>query len=303
MEHVLQRCEQEGRAAELNIGNVHALRDAVGNSRRDNGEAGHDGNDRIRNDDDDTVLGEVFALIQIGAVGDHGAHGEGQREEHLTTCGRQNVHHTWCFFNEASLHSVAGDEHELQAFRSVRQRPCADDDDDEHDEQGGHADLVELLDAAVNAAEVNQEADEHEQHQNADADPGVAQHRAKGAAVRHRAEQAADVDADVVDAVAAEDGVEGHDKERGDNRQPADPSEALLLRDRLVSVYRAVAGLAADCQLAKHDCKANEDSQQEIDNQECEAAAFTHLVGEAPDVAEADGGTDGRQQEADITAK
>ena len=105
----------------------------------------------------------------------------------------------------------------------------------------------------------------------------------------------------IIDAVAAEDRVEGHDQERGDDGQPADPLE--LLRDLLVGVDRAEAGAAADRQLREHDREADKYRQSQVNDQESEAAASAHLVREAPDVAKADGGTDGREQKADITAK
>ena len=112
-------------------------------------------------------------------------------------------------------------------FRSVRERPGTDDDDDEHDEQSGHADLVELLNAAADTVEVDEVADDHEAEHHKDAHAGVGEQRAKALSAGHTLEQADNVEDDVVDAVAAEDRVEGHDQERGQDCQPADPLELL----------------------------------------------------------------------------
>ena len=301
MEHVLQGGEQEARAVELDLGDGHALGDAVGNGRRDNGETGHDGDHGIGDNDDDAVFREVLTLAEVGAVGDHGAHGKRQGEEHLAAGRCENFHKAGRLFKEARLQSVAGDEHVLEADVRIRKRPGTDDDDDEHDEQCGHADRVELLNAAADTAAVDEIADDHEQNHAADAGPRVGEQSPEGAAVRHAAEHADDVDDHVIDAVAAEDRVEGHDQERGDDGQPADPLE--LLRDLLVGVDRAEAGAAADRQLREHDREADKYRQSQVNDQESEAAASAHLVREAPDIAEADGGTDGREQKADITAK
>ena len=301
MEHVLQGGEQKGRAAELDLGDGHALGDAVGDGRRDNGETGHDGNEGIGDNDDNGVFRQVLTLTEVGAIGDHGAHRQRQGEEHLTTGRRQNGHDAGCLVDEAALDRVAGDEHELQTFRSVRERPGTDDDDDEHDEQSGHADLVELLNAAADTVEVDEVADDHEAERHENAHAGVGEQRVKALSAGHTLEQADNVDDDVVDAVAAEDRVEGHDQERGDDGKPADPLE--LLRQSLVGVDRAEAGLTTHRQLGEHDREADEDREGQVNDQEGEAAALAHFVREAPDIAEADGGTDGRQQKADIAAK
>ena len=102
-------------------------------------------------------------------------------------------------------------------------------------------------------------------------------------------------------AVAAEDGVERHDQERNDDAEPAGPLE--LLGDRSVRIHRTETGLAAECELAEHDNEADENRKQQVDQQEREAAALTHLVREAPDVAEADRRTDGGKQEANVRAE
>ena len=53
-------------------------------------------------------------------------------------------------------------------------------------------------------------------------------------------------------------------------------------------------------QLAEHDNEADENRKQQVDQQERKAAALAHLEREAPDVAEADRGTDSGEQQAEV---
>ena len=64
-----------------------------------------------------------------------------------------------------------------------------------------------------------------------------------------------------------------------------------------------MAGLAADGQLAHHNDEAAQDRQDQIDDEEREAAGGTHLIGEAPDVAQADCRADRGHQEPEIGSK
>jgi len=64
-----------------------------------------------------------------------------------------------------------------------------------------------------------------------------------------------------------------------------------------------VTGLTAQRQLAHHDDEAAADSKNQIDQKEREAAGRTHLIGEAPDVAQADRRTNSSHQETKIGSK
>ena len=92
-----------------------------------------------------------------------------------------------------------------------------------------------------------------------------------------------------------------HDQEGGGDAQPADPLE--LFGDGVVGGDSALAGLAADGQLAQHDDEAADDRQDQIDDEEREAAGGAHLIGEAPDVAQADCRADRGHQESKIGSK
>ena len=180
-----------------------------------------------------------------------------------------------------------------------------DDDDKKHHKERGHADLVELLNTAGYTALHDNHADHDEKDGKDNASQRSRQHGAEDLTAGHgnrivTETELGHVQRDVLQAVAAEHGVEAHDQERGDGSQPADPGKLLCYL--LIGVNGAELGLAADSQLGDHDDHADKDRQQQVDNQKHEAAGFAHLVGEAPDVAETDSRTDGSKQEAYVAA-
>ena len=300
-EHVLQRDEQQARAAQGDLTGSHALGQAVGDGRRDNGDTGHQRDERIGRDDDDGVLDKVLILAEVGAVGQDGAHGQRQGEEHLAAGGTENGDQVGRFIDEARADRIAGDKHELQAFRGIGEGQRTHDDDEQHHEQRRHTDFIELLNTAGDTALHDNHADDDEQDREDHAAKRGGQHRAEDLSAAHgnsavSEAQLRHVQRDVLQAVAAEHGVEAHDQEGCDCGQPADPCE--LLADLLVGINRAELGLAADCKLGDHDNHTDKDREEQVHDQEGEAAALAHLVREAPDVSETDSGTNGSKQEA-----
>ena len=100
---------------------------------------------------------------------------------------------------------------------------------------------------------------------------------------------------------AAEDEVEAEDQERYQNCHVTHPGE--LLAELAISRNRTQAGLTADCQLTDHNGEADQYRKNEVNEQEGEAAAHTHLVREAPNVAQTDCRTDSCHQETKVGAK
>ena len=293
-EHVLQRYEQQARAGH---GGVLA---AEGDGRGQDCEGGHDGDQRVGGDDDERVLLDVLLLLKVGAVGDHGAHAQREREEHLPAGRGDDGHEVLLERLQVRL------EHEAQALAGARQGDGADDDDEQHDKERGHGVLRELLDAARNAAH---DYDAGERQEDDAVDDGlelVGQQAVEEVARRYaaaapgRAEDVAQVHDDVLRDVAAEDGVEAHDEEGRGYAEPAEPAD--LLGQLLVGADDAEAGLAAQRQLADHDHEADEQYQQQVDDEEGEAAVGAHLIREAPEVAQADRGADRRHKEAEIAS-
>ena len=206
-----------------------------------------------------------------------------------------------CLINEACTDCIAGDKHELQAFRGIGEGQGTHYDDEQHHEQCRHTDFIELLNTAGDTALHDNHADDDEQDREDHAAERGGQHRAEDLSAAHgnsavSEAQLRHVQCDVLQAVAAEHGIEAHDQERRDGGEPADPCE--LLSYLLVGVNRAELGLAADCKLGDHDNHTDKDREEQVHDQEGEAAALAHLVREAPDVAETNSGTNGSKQEA-----
>ncbi len=78
--HVLHGDEQQGGAAQI-AGGIQS--EAAGQ----HAQAGHQSHQRVHDHDQQRVLLDVLLLIQIGAVGNHGRHAQGQGEEHLAAGG------------------------------------------------------------------------------------------------------------------------------------------------------------------------------------------------------------------------
>ena len=308
VENVLQGDKQETGAAEGYLGIGSAVCDTVCNGCGDDRKTSHNSNEGIGKDDDAGIFDYVILLFKIRAVGDHCAHCKRQGEEHLTACGTENFDKAGVLFDKARLNRVAGDEHELETFRRAGEGECARDNDNEHDKQCGHTDFIELFNTARDAALDYDHADAEEERREYCSAEGSLEHRGEYcAAARGAAETVAEVEAElrhvkrrVLDAVAAEHGIKAHNKEGGDDAQPAEPCK--LLGCRLIRRYNAFAGFTTEGKLAAHDYHANENCEGKVNEQERKAAALTHLVGKSPDVAEAHCGAYCRHDEAECAS-
>ena len=85
------------------------------------------------------------------------------------------------------------------------------------------------------------------------------------------------------------------------NCHVAEPGE--LLAELAISCNRAHAGLTTNGKFANHNGEADQYRKNEVNEQEGEAAAHTHLVREAPNVAQTDCRTDSCHQETKVGAK
>ena len=198
------------------------------------------------------------------------------------------------------------------------QRAGADDADQQSHEQGRHTHGADLLDAAADAAENDKHSQHHEDqaidnglggagHESAEhrvAQRGAGRVRRRGGdgtGAKARAEQVAYIEHHILNAVAAQSAVEEQDEERGQDAHPAHPAE--LLAKGLICCHSALACLTTNGQLAHHDDESAANSQNEVNDEEREAAAGAHLIGEAPDVAQADRRADRGHQESEIGSK
>ena len=293
MEYHLHGLEQQAGAA-FGV----AIEECVACGHNDH--AGHDCNEGIHDDDDDCVLLDLFLLAQVRAVGDYSAHAERQREEHLTCRSLENG-------EEVSLERLNVEaEHELVAAHCAGLNSDINDNNEEDNEQAGHTDVAELLDTAADACRNddcvdNDEYKSPDNHRGAvgskDAEVGGNVGNTPGVNAEHSKQVAACITHDH----AAEKHVEAEDQERAGKRHVAEEGE--LLAELAVCCDGAQAGLTTDDELADHDCNADEDCENEIDEKECEAAIHTHFVREAPNIAQTDCGTDSSHDKAKIGSK
>ena len=218
-------------------------------------------------------------------------------------CRTKDTDKARCGFNKAALYRVAGNEHELQAFNGMGERQGTEDDDEKHHKQSRHTDFVELLNTFRDTALHDDHADDDKQCGEDNASDRGGEHCAEDLAAAHcdcfvTEAELSHIQGNVLQAVAAENGVEAHDEERGYRCKPADPCE--LLGNFFVSINRAELRLTADSQFGAHDDHAYKNCKQQIDDQEDKSAALTHLIREAPDIAETDRRTNCRKQETDV---
>lgn len=223
-------------------------------------------------------------------------------EEHLPAGAGKHGQQAGRLRHKPGLHSVSRHEHELQPLHSTGQGQGADDDDHQHDKQRGHTHVIELLNAAGNAAPVDKIAQGQKQRGKQHRSGRIGQHGGKqlpAGGQRFAAEgKVAEVQGHIFDTVTAQHRVKAHHRKGREQRQPADPPE--FLRQGVIGAHGALSGLAAHGKLRGHDDKAHENCQQRIDRQIREAAGLAHFVGEAPDIAQANRRADGRHQEAQI---
>ena len=99
---------------------------------------------------------------------------------------------------------------------------------------------------------------------------------------------------------AAQHAVKAQNKERGAYAHVAHPWELFVQRP--VCANRTLAGLAAYCQLSQHYREAHEYHQYDVYQQEGAAAVCTHLIREAPYIAQSYCGAYGSHEEAEIGA-
>ena len=309
-EHILHGDEQQAGAAQIAVG-------VEGEAAGQHAQSRHEGHDGVHDNDQQAVLLNVLFLAQIRAVGDHSAHAQRQGEEHLAAGGGKYLEDVGCFFDHAVRNSPAGNKHILQAVHRAGQGTGADDADQQRDKQCGHTHGADLLDTAAHAAEDYEHGQRHEDQAIDNSLGGVGDQSrpglgANGSAIGCRSlskyictktglEQVAHIENDILDAVAAQRAVEEQNEKCGCDTHPAHPFE--LLGDHPVRLDRALAGLTADGKLTDHHDEAGGDTQENIHHQECEAAIGTHLIGEAPDVAQTDRRADRGHQESEIGSK
>ena len=247
---------------------------------------------------DPCVLGDVGVLIQIRTIGDHNAHAQRAGEQHLT--GGHAASGDEVKLGTGHFHTLGG-EHIHQALRSAGQGEVVDDDDDQNDKQSGDANLVELLDAAFNTAGNDDIAQGKGQQGECQNDPGSAGEIDEEVCAALSAETIAAEDLHtkaqhIAHGVTNQHGIETHDDGSRQNTEPAD--DLVLLAQFCHCQNGALTGLAADRHFDAHADNAAGNDEEQINDQEREAAVGTHFVRESPQVTHTDGRADRRQNKS-----
>ena len=271
----------------------------------DDHDAGEEGDGGVDADDLQRVLGKVVFLAHVGAVGDHDAHGQGQREERLP----HGIHDGAAQAAEREALKVGDDEdgEALQAGargavgigRGKREREDGDADG-KHD-QNGHEDLARALDALLHARrddERGEGQEEQREHQRSD---GRGDERGEEPVGRRINARSRDEDEEILEHPAANDHVVHEDDGRNDERELAQETELGL--GGLIGVEGRQARTAAKRHLARHDGVSESENQDEVDDQEQAAAVLCRDGGETPQVSQTHCAASGCQNEAQLAGK
>ena len=232
---------------------------------------------------------ERLALVDVGTVGDHDAHAEGEREEGVSQCDESG------FGGQFAEIRV---EKEIHACARARERHGADDEDQQDDDEARDQDFVELFDAAGDALDHDPSGDQQ--------GDGLPQERHVPACeigkclgeVSRREQVAGDRKERVVQRPAADHHVEREDRKRREYGQEAEAAPELRLAEVMERRDGVAASAAADRHLCEQDRQAYKDQAYDKEQEESRTAVLAGDVRELPHVAQSDSGTDRRQNEA-----
>ena len=192
-------------------------------------------------------------------------------------------------------------EQEAPARRRPRQGGGVDGQGHDEQRQQRHEDAVHRLDPALHAAGDHEHGRGENCHLPADRLARVADEAGEVAAVaaRRRVPEGACQGAEeVLQGPAGDDRVVAEDEKAGGDGEPAGEAPVRGGRGALVGGHRIALGAAAERQFGDHDGRADQGDADQVDDEKGAAAVLPGDVGEPPDVAQTDGGADGRQHEA-----
>ena len=289
-EHLGDGNKHQGRASLQGIGVAAGERE----DRRNDHQARHDGNGRVKNFD---VLGGLLnrdVLFHIGAERDQNAHGDGQGIEHLPH-GRDDGH-------PGEMGDIGHEE-----ILHTRQRPGPGDgvsrNDDGKHHQNGHHDFGDPFHAVADARKDDRQREDGEDDK-ADLRRSTIGDERREIAVRGQLLAVpGNVFRQIPDDPAANDRVIGHDEDGDDGVDPAAEREPALFAKGRESAHRALLGHPAQSRLRHDHGIAERERQQNVDEQKDAAAILGRQIRETPDVAKANGRACGRQHKADLAGE
>ena len=250
------------------------------------------------------VNGRVYIhiLLDIGAVGDHNAHGDTQGEEDLAHCIQQDLQEApqgqpleiGRQINRKTLQARPGHARLIR----VGQRQGEDGDGYDHDQHDRHQYLGTLLNSLLHSVK---DDPGRQQHKDGGVERGLgwrSDEVRKEAVLGRRAALSGQVDHDIAGDPAADDRVIGHDQHR--HQESQNSQETPLGAHRCIGLDGILAGPAADGYIGGQQREAESKSQDKIDQNEEAAAVFGCQVREAPEIADADRAAGGCHDEADL---
>ena len=293
--HLRQRDEEEGGAI---VG-----RNAVGEACGEDDRTGHERNEGVERADADGLTGEGVVIGHVAAEDLHRRNAEREREEGL-------IHR----IGDEAAQTVftdgieGGEQIELHALCRAGKRQAVNGENENEREQRNHHDLGYALKALLQTQRTDDKADDDDgDRQNAHFNRIGQQLAEHGGRVLRRhavVELAGQEPAKIAHHPAGNRRVVHHQEVAADQAEPAvDVPLRLGLFERLVGEDRALAARAADGQLHRQHGNAHDEQAQNVKENKIAAAVFARHIGEAPDIADADGAARADEQEAQAGAE
>ena len=288
-----KRDEHQARAA--------ARLDAKGEASGEDDEAGHERDEGIDAGDAYGLARKRAVLAQVAAENQHAARTDGQREERLAHGGVHGVHGVAQTLAEELV--KVRQQVESETVHAAGQGDRAHAQHEHDDEQRAHHDLRDALHTLLQAQAANEHAEHHDdghvhEHLAGVGEQGVEDLAAlfrcdarelPGCALHHEGEHP-----------AGNGGVEHHEQVVADQAKPLDavPLSTLGL-ERVVAAGDALLAGAAGGELHHQNRQAEDEKEHQVHEDERAATVLTGDIGEAPDVAQADGAACAHQDEAE----
>lgn len=268
-EHLRQHDEHEARTGILGNRLRRTQRDEC---RWHDHEARQERNANIKASNTDRARSERIALLHIGAIGNHDAHRDREREEHLPQ--RRN-HELYRKRREIGYEIIRS------AIKRAGLAKRVDNQDDGHDDERWHHDQVGLLDAALDTTRHNEEHNSHE-----DKEPDI---RLKTAGDKAREVRTTIADhgcgieeirANILRYPATDHAVIWRDDERNERCQ--NTNEGIFLAEHLERADGGLTRLTTERDLDEQERQAKGEYQYQVGEQEHAATIFRRQVRESP---------------------
>ena len=288
-------CEDVGQGDEDKAG-AAGLVHTVSEAGREDDEAGGDGDEGIQHHDADALAQQGVLFVDVAAEDGHCTDAEAQGEERLIHGPHQRID------DAHFLHPLkVGYEEEGQALLCAGHEHAVDCQHHHDDQQSDHHDFRDFLEAVLQTAGADEDADGHNDHHPEAHGQRACQHLGElaGHLVGVKAHQlTGSGHVEVVEHPAGHRGVEHHQQVAADEGEVAVDVPLLAgLFEGLIGAHRALVAGTAHGELHGHDGQAQNDEEQQVEQHESAAAALTCHVGELPHISDADRAASGKEDE------